>query len=601
MVPPAAHTTNLEPGFLASCIYKSKPARDVWEPLGLFSSVNDARKDPEFAKEGANELYKKIKRIAKDYSKSYANGMERLQADLAKDTTFSNDVQELARQYGTVIWGRPSDSQERNDTGLDAALELTWDEESDRKRIMFYIRCWIVRLTMKVFSTTPRKPPKKSLVRPLEVIEDDHNASDSSGPSDLHLVPVARMLPPSTCGTVQPTVESWRESAATHTGSRSNANINTSLDAPRTTPAKCYDQTTPSKRKAIDIDEGASNGKLPKTCKTARSTQVPVRRQDRDPYSIPRSPTAVANRVAESFVQQRIRESSYNTDRTWRPRDETAETETIADVGEVRDIELDSFMQSTILDAERDRLFERNEQDYCIAGPSGTYRNPFRQDSVNPGDAQMDIQRATTECVESGPIIRHTANKTTVDDVQDPRLLDRPGIEATQEEMRRIELFKLLLSHLNNINQFSAETYSMEAEQRMNMLLHQFRINDTELLQAKLGVDFARLQVALESWMGMRHRLSEFRVVTGYLGQPGEQWEEHLRHMPNVPCAYASLSYVELQESAAKDRESSYVVDSFDEDLAKMFDVMTMVKGCNGSEAFKGIGVYNAVLLEWFK
>jgi hypothetical protein len=43
------------------------------------------------------------------------------------------------------------------------------------------------------------------------------------------------------------------------------------------------------------------------------------------------------------------------------------------------------------------------------------------------------------------------------------------------------------------------------------------------------------------------------------------------------------------------------VADTFDEDLARVFDALTRVPGCNGPEAFEGVRRYNEALLEWFR
>jgi hypothetical protein len=171
-----------------------------------------------------------------------------------------------------------------------------------------------------------------------------------------------------------------------------------------------------------------------------------------------------------------------------------------------------------------------------------------------------------------------------------------------QQRKFRRELFKLLLSYLNGINQFSSDAYDVEAEERMNLLLHQFWLSDTETRNARLGDDAARLQTALESWMSMRHRLSQFRSATGYFGRPGEQWTEYLRGMDDdVQSAQAMLAYVDLQGFVSREGECEFVADTFDHDLARVFDALTMVAGCNGPEAFRGVQRYNKALLEWFR
>jgi len=229
-------------------------------------------------------------------------------------------------------------------------------------------------------------------------------------------------------------------------------------------------------------------------------------------------------------------------------------------------------------------------RDQTYVGPSGIYRNPLiRDDSVIPGDTPNDrVGEQNNATLANSMILTFRSSLTS-----------EPA--GWQERRHRRELFKLLLSHLNSINQFSAESYDTEAEERMNLLLHHFWTNDTEHLQVRLGDNFARLHTAIESWMAMRHRLNEFRIATGYFGQPGESWEDHLKRMSNVPCAQASLAYVDLQEFASQRGGLNYVAETFDADLATLFDLLTMVKGCNGSEAFKGVGLYNAALVEWFR
>lgn len=98
----------------------------------------------------------------------------------------------------------------------------------------------------------------------------------------------------------------------------------------------------------------------------------------------------------------------------------------------------------------------------------------------------------------------------------------------------------------------------------------------------------------------MRHRLGAFWRATGYFGRPGEQWTEFLRHLDSVPGAYAILAYVDLQGFEGREGECRYVADTFDKDLARVFDVLIRVSGRNGPKAFEGVRRYNEALLEWF-
>jgi hypothetical protein len=127
------------------------------------------------------------------------------------------------------------------------------------------------------------------------------------------------------------------------------------------------------------------------------------------------------------------------------------------------------------------------------------------------------------------------------------------------------ELFKLLLSYLNGTNQFSSDSYDIDAEKRINFLLILLWPSDTEVLQAQLGEDTARLRIALESWMSVRHRLGAFRSATGYFGWPGEQWIEFLRQLDDVQSTQAMLAYVNLQGFVGREGKCGYVADTFDE------------------------------------
>lgn len=101
--------------------------------------------------------------------------------------------------------------------------------------------------------------------------------------------------------------------------------------------------------------------------------------------------------------------------------------------------------------------------------------------------------------------------------------------------------------------------------------------------------------------MGMRHRLSSFRSATGYFGPPGQQWEEFLRGMNNIPHARAILAFVELKnDGVLEEGKGIGAGHGFNEDLMVMFDLLTSIKGCNGPDAFKGVKKFNEGLWKWF-
>jgi hypothetical protein len=160
----------------------------------------------------------------------------------------------------------------------------------------------------------------------------------------------------------------------------------------------------------------------------------------------------------------------------------------------------------------------------------------------------------------------------------------------------RYELFKLLLSHLNSINQFSPDTYNPEAEERMNTLLCKFWLYDTEIIRARTGDRFAEVRAAWQRWMCMRRALSDFQHTTGYYGNPGEDWKEHLRRLHTVSHAKASIAYVDFQSGIGSRADLG---GRFNTDLAIAFDTMTQVGGCTGVEEFSAVEVYNEGLLGW--
>jgi hypothetical protein len=232
------------------------------------------------------------------------------------------------------------------------------------------------------------------------------------------------------------------------------------------------------------------------------------------------------------------------------------------------------------------------------AGPSGTCHNPQRQDSVIPPtqsdtqDSQQDLDRDQVSIGNTGSGLRHNEVILQPD-------IDVSKLNGWEEKYLRGELFQLLLSCLNEINQFSMDAYESDAEERMNHLLYQFWTNDHEVLRARLGERFPSVEAALENWMSMRHRLADFRNVTRYRGKPGDNWKKHLKQVGTVSHAQASIAFVKMRNASTREGLSA-ADSSFNDDLAMLFDHLTQVEGCNGEEEFGGLRWYNEALLEWF-
>lgn len=178
---------------------------------------------------------------------------------------------------------------------------------------------------------------------------------------------------------------------------------------------------------------------------------------------------------------------------------------------------------------------------------------------------------------------------------------DVSNVSPYEEQQYRYELFKLLVSYINNINDFDPNVFKSDttertnAEERMNSLLYQFWTNDAEVLRAENGLRYPALEAAFTQWMDIRFSLAGFQRFTGYLGPPGVKWEEHLRAMKGVERARASIAFVELKSVGV-----GGVEDGFSDELAVVFHALTRVEGCNGVEAFEGLGVRNEGMLEWF-
>jgi hypothetical protein len=235
------------------------------------------------------------------------------------------------------------------------------------------------------------------------------------------------------------------------------------------------------------------------------------------------------------------------------------------------------------------------------AGPSGTYHNPQRQDSVIPPNTQNDADICETNQTmhqqdrASSPDTDLWRSASVSNAYEDVSRLDK-----WQEKQLRNELFKLLLSFLNRINQFGADSGGSEAEEKMNSLLYQFWVNDAEVLRLKVGDNFTRLRFALERWMNMRHLMAEFRRTSKYFGRPGIDWKEHLRRLDHVAHAKASIAFVELSSFANTGDLKRSTETTFDSDLATVFDLLTQVEECTGVEEFGALRLYNKDLLEWF-
>lgn len=235
------------------------------------------------------------------------------------------------------------------------------------------------------------------------------------------------------------------------------------------------------------------------------------------------------------------------------------------------------------------------------AGPSGTYHNPHRQDSVIPLSIEEDTDHP--EFIQT--LIGSFRAPIPIDDTHCTTMASVPHTDVSkldnwQEKQLRTELFKLLLSFLNGINEFRTDSYEPEAEERMNHLLYQFWINDAISLRSKAGERFIALQTVWDRWTNMRLLLAEFQRTAGYFGKPGDDWKDHLRRMERVAHARASIAFVNMKSFGTTQNSAIDIGPDFDDDLATIFDLLTQVEGCNGVDEFGAVRAYNQELLGWF-
>jgi hypothetical protein len=121
----SSQTSIAQTSFLEDCIDKKRSIQDIYETLGLYSETANARKEPVFAKDEANELQKRVKEIAASFIALYCNDREALLANLIKDGAFIEQIQELGEHYGQSLWGRKDGQQ------LSAPDELRWDRDAE--------------------------------------------------------------------------------------------------------------------------------------------------------------------------------------------------------------------------------------------------------------------------------------------------------------------------------------------------------------------------------------------------------------------------------------------------------------------------------------
>lgn len=224
-----------------------------------------------------------------------------------------------------------------------------------------------------------------------------------------------------------------------------------------------------------------------------------------------------------------------------------------------------------------------------------------RQDSVIPNETQGNLSPPVLQSAQGTPVLMSNLNGILSQHAINAEI---PNLDPRRQGQLRRELFKLLLSYLNDINQFQSRRQDHSSEQRLDALLWNFWIDDAESLQSRIGGRFARLDVAFRAWLDMRSRVTEFQTTTGYFGQSGEEWTAYLRNITErQDHAQACIAFVKLKDMSGEEhREAVPQIDkaTLNKDLAMVFDFLTNIQGCNGVEAFEGLTAFNEALLRWF-
>jgi hypothetical protein len=280
-------------------------------------------------------LHKRIIEIAKDYKKSHRIEKQQRLTDLAKEETFSNEVQELADQYGPLLWGRTRSSPSRyRPQQAQGQGEYGWDRDADRDMIRFYIRCWIVRHAAQEGWPIPRIGKGRIQAKSLELSENEFSSGESS-------------ITPPIAGASHPANLPMRppEAATNNTPGEPRADMTTAPDT--ATPRQNFDaggephvhsSVTPSKRKATSFDSAPATGKQRRANKGARVTASPSFENHHGAFSGRTPPISVLFEAPlAKVIRPEHRESTPGSDRTRGPshRSGTLDRETVIDSNEI--------------------------------------------------------------------------------------------------------------------------------------------------------------------------------------------------------------------------------------------------------------------------
>ncbi|KAF2182284.1 hypothetical protein K469DRAFT_752354 [Zopfia rhizophila CBS 207.26] len=638
---------------LRDCISNKRKAYNLIESLGLIVK-NTGKRIPTFDDPDVANLYKDI---SLEVSK-----LAEKQADLKKEEILDDVLDRLLTAFGEKIWGRRKRShllKAGNAANPLYPKNLYFDSTEDREAIRFYLRCWIVARAARSMANEQRKLKEMYSSADPQITKTGRQAKiHDPSPSPTTVLPqcetfegrpstpgrdisdkVNNQEAPSGPGSPRPTtsfISERRETGSTFRAPtapmyrRAPSQADSVLGSVSQLPtleinpshARDFDEDIdaghegePSER-SPNVDESPESNKRKrrdsvhqtkpgKLKKTRISPPVPdkmAQNDPQDPYSLShlRSNSSTAHPFRTTFEPSTDEEEENEISESPLP-------ECINRIGQ----------EEENIDQAYFAVLEQIKSDISAMGDSHSQqeennerptKSPFRPHGLSPSRArglgvhidlsklrreneatESDPRSATVDCRPFGPF---KANQNI-----------SPANNSTQQTRLRGELFKLILSRLSNLNQFSPGLDHQQPEERLNHLLGHFWTADWEIMQQKFGDRFETLESAFFMWKEMRSNLHSFQLSTKYFGGPGEEWKAHLRSISSIAeRAQACIAINDLSCSVDRIQKigDQFQGEAFNEDLMVVFDELTNVSSCNGTEEFRGVYAYNERLLAWF-
>lgn len=388
----------------------------------------------------------------------------------------------------------------------------------------------------------------------------------------------------------------------------------------------------PNKRKRIENSQSSqeappTKGKLHKVNTSWRRSlaEMPKQRKSDDTYAVPESPSQSTSMTdpGPERVGRRFRVGSIESDPSYIPS-RASSKEQEDDIDYMISEHLGPLFGSSQIDETATQEIHLLSTQNKLARCSGSGEADIEvHDSVTyvPTKKPYQGNGKFVETAENG----YCTDEEDEEDDDAPLLPTRssescftvktppspPPLISHQETLLRRELFILLLSFLNSINQFAPlSSIYHAAEDRLDQLLYHFVETDTPTLLSAHPDRSRGLLNAFTAWMALRTRLRIFHAKTHYSGSPGEEWRAWLRARDDTgERAQACIALVEMCEGGfgVASTMGRYGTENTEGDREKLntqlkdlFDLLTMFPACNGAEEFEGISRWNERLWVWF-